>query len=103
MTDHHGTDGESNRDQAEHKKLFTYEISDDELPSEAVIRAVAAATDTSLINLEPLYDVIDPNHLDGAFEETDSSVRAQMSFQFNSCEVTVTSDEVGVYEAEGEF
>lgn len=46
----------------------TYEIGDNELPSETVVRATAALMDMSVIELEPLYDAVDPDHLDGLFD-----------------------------------
>lgn len=78
---------------------LTYTLDDDERPSEAVVRAVASLTDSRIIDLDPLYDVVDPDHLNGLFDRsgdrrlhTDSSV----TFEFNECTVTVTQSTVYV-------
>ena len=100
MTDDPIADG--GRDDRSNPSLrFTYEIDEHESPSEAVVRAVAALTNTSSIELDPLYDVIEPGHLDGTFEGTDGRTETELSFEFNGCEVSVTADEVRVSERDG--
>lgn len=94
MTDHHVPDVDSKRDQAEHSQQFIYDIGDDELPSEAVIRAVAAVTDTSVLDLKPLYEVIDPDHLDSTLDEIGTTVSTTLSFRYHGCMATVMHDEV---------
>lgn len=83
-------DGGYDRERTDRSQWVTYEIGEDERPSEAVVRAVAELTNRSPLELEPLYDVINPDHLDGILGETDDSVRAELSFTFGSCGVTVT-------------
>lgn len=87
-------DGGYDRERTNRSQWETYEIGEDERPSEAVVLAVAELTNRSPLDLEPLYDVIDPDHLDGVLGETDDSVRAELSFTFASCQVTVTGRHV---------
>lgn len=90
-----GDGGDDDRPDRAHR--LTYEIDGDESPSIAVVRAVAALTDTSPLDLDPLYDVVDPEHLDGLFEGTgDDTVRTESTFTFDGCEVTVTDDVIHV-------
>lgn len=97
MSDRPITDGGSNSEPGDEASHLRYDISDDELPSQAIIRATASLTDTPPLDLDPLYDVIPPAHLDGSIQDTDDdTVKAEFSFAFNGCEVTVTGDEVHV-------
>lgn len=76
-----------------------YEVSDDELPSEAVVRATATLTNTPVIDLDPLYSVIDPDHLDGLFGDfdgRDTPEERSVAFTFNECHVSVTGATVTV-------
>lgn len=92
MTDDPITDG--GRD--DQSLRITYEIDEDESTSEAVVRAVAVLTNTSVIELDPLYDVMEPDGLDRMFERADDPAEAKLSFEYNGCEVTVTADAVRV-------
>lgn len=78
------------------KRRSTYEIDDGERPSKAVVRAVAALTNTPVLELEPLYDVIDPDLLDRTIASTADDVQVEFSFAFGECEVTVTREEIHV-------
>lgn len=101
MTEIPFTDGGRDDDCSAQSLRFTYDLDEDEPPSEAVVRAVAALTNTSLLDLEPLYDVIDPGQLNEIFEETDdSTVSTELSFTFNGFDVDVTDDEIYVREAD---
>lgn len=76
-----------------------YERADDERPSEAVVRAVATATDTAVLDLDPLYDVLDPEQLDGIVESGNDDCfheGSSITFSFNGCRVTMTEDTVRV-------
>ncbi|WP_227379168.1 HalOD1 output domain-containing protein [Haladaptatus halobius] len=91
------TDGGRDRNQSNQSPHWTYDIDTEERPSEAVVRAVAALTDTAIQNLDPLYNVIDPDHIDGIFtKRTNTGGRTELSFEFNGCAVTVTHTEVRV-------
>lgn len=60
--------------------------------SQRVVRAVAAETDTDPIELDCLFDVIDPESLNALFESTKSgSLRTEgaVTFGYADCEVTV--------------
>lgn len=45
----------------------TVEIAPGEQPSEAVVRAIAEATDRAVLDLPPLYESVDPDALDSVF------------------------------------
>jgi hypothetical protein len=49
-------------DSTQNEVDHTYERHSNETPSEAVIAAVAEATDQSPLEIEPLAEVIDPMH-----------------------------------------
>ena len=101
MTENPVTDGGGDDDRSAQSLRFTYELDEDEQPSEAVVRAVAALTNRSSLDLEPLYDVIDPSHLNELFVETDhGAVSTELSFEFNGFDVTVTHDEIYVRAAD---
>lgn len=76
---------------------LTVDIEPDEKPSEAVIRAVSALTDTGVLDLEPLYDVIRPDHLDELFDGAAASAESSLSFTYAGCAVTVTTGTVHVH------
>ena len=97
MTERYITDGGSDRGRSEQSHRFTYDIDRNELPSEAVVRAVAAVTNTSPLDLDPLRDAIDPDTLNRALERTGTTgVEIELAFRFGGCEVTATSDEVRI-------
>lgn len=63
--------------------------------SERVIAAVAAATDTDPLELEPLFDSVDPDALDALFANeggTTARTEGQLTFPTNGCRVTVDAD-----------
>ncbi|WP_227354812.1 HalOD1 output domain-containing protein [Haladaptatus salinisoli] len=101
MTKHHSTDGGTDFDHSERTYRFEYDAEGGERPSVIVVRAVAAVTNTPSIDFDPLYDTIDPDHLDGLFAETDGTASVELSFTFGECSVTVTHDEVRI-RTEGE-
>lgn len=97
MTRRRSTDGGIENDPAERSEAFTYERDPDETPTEGVVRAVAAVTDTCPLELEPLYDTIDPELLDDTFGSGGGSPSgASTTFVYCRCEVTVTHREVHV-------
>lgn len=98
MTDEPRTDV-SNASQAITNADLTYSLDADDRPSEVVIRAVSSLTDTPILDLAPLYEVVDPDHLNGLFDEPqESGLResSSVSFHFNGCTVTVTKNAVHV-------
>ncbi|MFC7142488.1 HalOD1 output domain-containing protein [Halosimplex aquaticum] len=65
----------------------------DDPVSEAVVRAVAAATDRSVADLRPLYYAVDSDSLDRLLEGAgEPSIR----FDYEGCHVTVTETHVRV-------
>lgn len=64
------------------------------MPSTAVVLAVAAVTETKLLDMAPLNDCVDPEYLDGLFApKQDGTPRAagHVTFLFAGYEVTVDS------------
>lgn len=91
------TDGGSDRNRVDQSYEVSYDLDEDELPSTVIVRSVASLTDTSPLDLNPLYNVIDPNHLDKLFQNHDeSTVQAEITFTYNGCEVTITGDKLYV-------
>ena len=62
--------------------------------AETVLKAVAEEEDTTPTALDPLYDVIDPDALNGLFAPTNggNSRAGRVVFSYCGYEVTVTSD-----------
>ncbi|WP_226004706.1 HalOD1 output domain-containing protein [Natrinema salinisoli] len=56
-----------------------------------VVEALADATDTDAHELEPLYNVVDPEALDTLFER-DSNVPIRVEFEYDDSSVEVRSD-----------
>ncbi|WP_246998112.1 HalOD1 output domain-containing protein [Halosolutus gelatinilyticus] len=91
------TDGGSDFDASDPTSELSAAPGEDETPSIVVVRAVATLTNTSPIDLDPLYHAIDPDHLDRVVQSADeSAVRMEISFRYQGCEVTVTEDEIRV-------
>lgn len=104
MTDNAPTD-EREPDPTSTSADLAYARDEDEPPSEAVVRAIASLTDTPVHDLDPLYDVVDTDHLDGLFGDSgDSPLQwdSSVTFEFNGCTVTVTLDAVYVREGTGD-
>lgn len=59
MTDNNPADG-TDREQPTEPGSLTYPMADDESPSDAVVRAVASFTDEGILDIDPLYHVIEP-------------------------------------------
>lgn len=76
---------------------LTCELDPDERPSRAVVRAVASLTNTPVLDLDPLYETIDPDHLNGLCGRDDAcgqtGARA-VTFEFSGCTVTVEGEYV---------
>lgn len=92
------TDGSRDGNGARASEI-SYDIGEDELPSEAVVRAAAVVTDTPVTDLDPLFDAVDPDHLDALFDgsrtDPDGGGRS-VTFTFNECHVSVTGQEIVV-------
>ena len=66
------------------------EPDDSILPSLRVIDAVASATRTDPLTMDPLYEAIDPDALDDLF--TGAAVGGHVHFEYAGHEVTVHAD-----------
>lgn len=62
--------------------------------SETVVTAVAEATGVDPVDLDPLYDVVDPDALDQIFRSTGTSPPNSMEVRFSmaGCHVVVRGD-----------
>lgn len=58
-----------------------------------VVEAVAEATGTDPVNMQPLSEVIDPDSLERLFETPNPPQRGYIGFTFEGCNVTVSADE----------
>lgn len=68
---------------------------ENETLTETIVIAVADATGVDPLDLDPLYDSIDPDAIDRAFESTGEGAPAttdQLAFDYAGCEVTVRAD-----------
>ena len=74
-----------------------YDIEENERPSEAVVLAVSTLTNTPILELDPLFDTIDPEHLDSIVREwRDTDDENAISFQYSGCRISVTHETVRV-------
>ncbi|WP_049929050.1 HalOD1 output domain-containing protein [Halopiger goleimassiliensis] len=64
-------------------------------PSLRVVDAIATTTDTDPLELEPLYNVVDPEALDRLFR-ADADVTASVRFEYDGHTVEVRSDDTVV-------
>jgi hypothetical protein len=58
-------------------------------PSQAVVEAIAIATNREPTDLEPLYDSVDPDALDGLFEGPAVPADLTLSFTHAGCEIVL--------------
>lgn len=98
MTDEAVDDGREHNDGDE----LTYDVGPEERPSEAIVLAVAAYTDEDVLDLDPLYGTVDPEHLDGAVDPRgeDTPGCASVVLEYAGCRLTVTGEEVRVRDAD---
>lgn len=61
-------------------------------PSIAVIEALSAHYGVDPLDLDPLYEAIDPEALDALFTRDDGSPGLTVQFSYNGCEVEVLED-----------
>lgn len=65
-------------------------------PSRNVVETVAVATDTETTDLRPLYEVVDPEALDGLFATNqggrDRATNRRVTFGYEGCTVAVHGD-----------
>ncbi|WP_290810169.1 HalOD1 output domain-containing protein [Halovivax sp.] len=97
MTNTPNTGGGSDHYRSTNAGRITATIADDERPSHAVVRAVATITNAPPLDLAPLCDATDPDHLNELFDDpTDAAASTELSFAYAGCEVTVVRDEIRV-------
>lgn len=90
-------------DETSNGTRMVYDIGEDERPNEAVVRAVAKATDTEVLDLNPLYEAIDPDHLNAITDETnDGDARGthSITFSFNGCHISMNKHTIDVQRGE---
>ena len=82
-----------------------YDRLEDESVSAAVVRGVAAVTNTSPTELEPLFETVDPDALDQLYRTTTGGSGpgdCWVSFSYNDCAVTVDATGEITIEPDGE-
>lgn len=82
-------------DEADGVYRVTYDPAVDET-SLAVVSTVASVSGTDPVDLDPLYDAVDPAALDRLFRPDNRSESCRMTFRF--CELDVTIDATGIIE-----
>lgn len=76
---------------------LTYTVSDGQSVSEAIVVAVADATDREPTEMRPLYDVVDPDALNSLFSPSGLATdETQVTFSYEGCRVALTEREVAV-------
>ncbi|RKD89125.1 HalOD1 output domain-containing protein [Halopiger aswanensis] len=73
-----------------------YEIDTDESASIAVVRAIAAYTERRPEELEPLYEVIDPEALTKVIANSNAGVRVE--FEYSGFAVSIDAESVTIDE-----
>lgn len=61
-------------------------------PSTAVLELVASISDEDPVDLEPLYDYVDPDALDALFDPDRGGPASSVTFEFDVDTVTVHGD-----------
>lgn len=93
-----GNEGET----ATERSSVREKVKQGELPSTAIVMAVAEATGVEPDALPPLYDRIEPDALDDLFLAPDGTARdVRVSFFYSGCEVMVEGGVVTVEPQEG--
>lgn len=78
--------------------------SSDDAISRRVIDAVAETKGVDALDLDPLYDTIDPDALDVLFGDDASRSSTELRFEFEGCEVLIEGDgEVSITPPEGDL
>lgn len=74
--------------------VSTYELSAEESPTEGVVQALATAAGASPLELDPLYNTLDPEALDTLFSPSPSGGRSgeYIVFEYEGYEVTFFSE-----------
>lgn len=92
------TDGEPEIDATTQSEPIVREIGESDRPTEVVVRAVAALTNTEILDLDPLYDTIDPVHVDKLTDSRGESAieDSTVLFRYNGCLITINQNTVHV-------
>lgn len=82
------------------KAPVKYRYGGDESPSEAVIAALSAVTGHDPLEMDPLYEYVDPDALDAAFRSSPTAGSLtgglRIEFETEAGHVTVTANDVRV-------
>jgi len=76
--------------------VVVYDQGSTETPAEAVVAAVADVTGRSPLDLDPLYDAIDPDTLNTLFSTPAWASSVTVTFEYCEHRVTLTGEEVRV-------
>lgn len=86
-------------DAAPRDSWHTYRMDPDDRPTDSVVRAVAAVRNAPILELERLYDTIDPDALDTLLTQANPEGEdVRVRFTYANCIVEATTDIVRVRE-----
>ena len=75
------------------KSLHAFTWSESDQPSSAIVIAISEVTGTDPIDLEPLYNVVNPDSLNSLFDSTaPSRLDGSVSFEYCGYQVTIKAD-----------
>ena len=69
-----------------------FEVLDPNEPAASIVRAVSAVTDVRPLELDPLYETIDPDALNRLFDRPENDDSLSLEFEIDDCSVIVTGD-----------
>ena len=69
-----------------------FKVLDPNEPTASIVRAVSAVTDVRPLELDPLYETIDPDALNRLFDRPENDDSLSLEFEIDDCRVMVTGD-----------
>ena len=91
--------GQAENSGADRDDIFEIVVEPTETVVEGVVRAVATATGRDMLELRPLFDVIDPDAIETLFDSGsagDTTPDATLTFTYEGCTVETDGDRVRV-------
>lgn len=80
----------------EHDESLSYhsrfEVLDPNEPATTIVRAISAIIEVRPLDMDPLYETIDPDSLNRLFGRPDGDDTLSLEFEIDDCSVTVTGD-----------
>lgn len=76
---------------------YTYELRPEEPPSDAVVTSVAALTDRSPFEMDPLAETIDPDAVNDLLDPSGGSAPpVRLRFTYCGCQVVATPEKIRI-------